>query len=68
MSMLSAMYYSTKGTPLPYDKEAVLDKCGEYGCKGGSSKKYKKTKHSDYKLKGQDYMSEEIKRIKSLMK
>lgn len=68
MSMLSAMYYSTKGTPLPYDKEAVLDKCSEYGCKGGSSKKYKKTKHSDYKLKGQDYMSEEIKRIKSLMK
>jgi hypothetical protein len=68
MSMLSAMYYSTKGTPLPYDKEAVLEKCGEYGCKGGSSNKYKKTKHSDYKLKGKDYMSEEIKRIKSLMK
>jgi hypothetical protein len=67
MSMLSAMYYSTKGSPLPYNKEAVLEKCAEYGCKGGSSKKYQKTKHSDYKLKGKDYMSEELKRIKSLM-
>jgi hypothetical protein len=67
MEMLSMMYYSVKGTKLPYNKEAVLAKCEDSGCKGGSSQKYKQTKSDDYKLQGQDYMSEELKKIKRLM-
>lgn len=67
MEMLSMMYYSVKGSKLPYNKEAVLEKCSNSGCKGGNTKKYEKTKSDDYKLRGTDYMSEEIKRIKSLM-
>jgi hypothetical protein len=46
----------------------VLEKCSEYGCKGGSTDKYQKTKHKDYQFVEQDNtLSEEIKRIKSLM-
>jgi len=60
MEMLSSMYYDFSGSNLPYNKEAVLGYCKEYGCKGGSSgKKIKKTKSDDYKLKGTDYMSTE---------
>ena len=60
MEMLSSMYYDFSGSNLPYNREAVLEYCKEYGCKGGSSgKKIKKTKSSDYKLKGTDYMSTE---------
>jgi hypothetical protein len=67
MEMLSMMYYSVKNTKLSYNKEAVLSACEDSGCKSGTTKKYERTKSDDYKLKGQDYMSEEIKRIKSLM-
>ena len=35
--------------------------------KGGGTKKHGKIKSDDYKVKGTDYMSEEINRIKSLM-
>ena len=68
MEMLSMMYYGAKGTKLPYNKEAVLAKCKDNGCKGGSSVKYQQTKSDAYQLKGTDYMSEEITRMKSLMK
>jgi hypothetical protein len=68
MEMISMMYYSVKGEKLPYNVEAVLEKCSEYGCKGGSTDKYQKTKHKDYQFVEQDNtLSEEIKRIKSLM-
>ena len=43
MEMLSMMYFGAKGKKLPYNKEAVLAFCGKYGCKGGTSKKYKQT-------------------------
>lgn len=68
MEMLSMMYYGAKGTKLSYNKEAVLAKCKDNGCKGGTSQKYQQTKSDAYKLKGTDYMSEEITRMKSLMK
>ena len=46
MEMLSSMYYDFSGSNLPYNREAVLEYCKEYGCKGGSSgKKIKKTKY-----------------------
>lgn len=68
MEMISMMYYSVKGEKLPYNVEAVLEKCSEHGCKGGSSEKYKKTKHKDYKFMEQNMTLEiELKRIKSLM-
>ncbi len=69
MEMLSMMYYSKEGKPLPYNKQAVLAKCEEYGCKGGSGKKYKKTKHSDYRfIESNTPLTEELGRIKKLMK
>lgn len=69
MEMLSMMYYGAKGKKLPYNKEAVLAFCGKYGCKGGSSKKYKQTKSDDYQfVEGEEILSEEIIRIRQLMK
>ena len=69
MEMLSMMYYGAKGSKLEYNKEAVLTFCKKYGCKGGSSKKYKQTKDDDYQfVEGVDILREEIKRIKQLMK
>tara|TARA_R110001632_G_scaffold232296_1_gene372765 strand:+ start:653 stop:3049 length:2397 start_codon:yes stop_codon:yes gene_type:complete len=70
MEMLSMMYYGAKGSKLPYNKEAVLNFCKKYGCKGGSSKKYKKTKSDDYEFMMGDKVSikEEIIRIRQLMK
>ena len=69
MEMLSMMYYGAKGSKLPYNKEAVLKVCKKYGCKGGSSKKYKQTKSDDYQfVEGEEILSEEIKRIRQLMK
>lgn len=69
MEMLSMMYYGAKGSKLGYNKEAVLTFCEKYGCKGGSSKKYKRTKDDDYQfVEGWDILGEEIKRIKQLMK
>jgi len=69
MEMLSMMYYGAKGSKLEYNKEAVLTFCKKYGCKGGSSKKYKQTKDDDYQfVEGVDILGEEIKRIKQLMK
>lgn len=68
MAMLSAMYYSTKGEPLPYDGEAVMKRCEKYGCKAGSDKTYEKTKSDDYQFMEQSSkLTEEIKRIKNLM-
>ena len=68
MAMLSAMYYSTKGEPLPYDGEAVMKRCEKYGCKAGSSKTYEKTKSDDYQFMEQSSkLTEELKRIKILM-
>lgn len=70
MSMLSAMYYSVKGSSLPYNKEAVLSACSSFGCGKGSKLKMKRTKDSDYNF---DYMgdskalNEEINKIKSLI-
>ena len=69
MEMLSMMYYGAKGSKLPYNKEAVLKVCKKYGCKGGSSRKYKQTKSDDYQfVEGEEILSEEIKRIRQLMK
>lgn len=69
MEMLSMMYYGAKGSKLPYDKEAVLTFCKKYGCKGGSSKKYKQTKSDDYQfVEGESILGEEIIRIRQLMK
>jgi len=69
MEMLSMMYYSVKGSRLPYDKNAVIEKCKKYGCKTGSDKKYKKTKSDDYKfLESTKNLTEELNRIKNLMK
>jgi len=69
MEMLSMMYYGAKGSKLEYNKEAVLTFCKKYGCKGGSSKKYKQTKDDDYQfVEGENILGEEIKRIKQLMK
>lgn len=69
MEMLSMMYYGAKGKKLPYNKEAVLAFCGKYGCKGGSSKKYKQTKSDDYQfVEGEEVLTEEIIRIRQLMK
>lgn len=69
MEMLSMMYYGAKGSKLPYNKGAVLKTCKKYGCKGGSSKKYKQTKSDDYQfVEGEEILSEEIKRIRQLMK
>ncbi len=69
MAMLSMMYYGAKGKKLPYNKEAVLAYCKKYGCKGGSSKKYKQTKSDDYQfVEGEDILGEEIARIRQLMK
>lgn len=68
MEMLSMMYYGLKGSKLPYNKEAVLKACKKYGCKSGSSKKFKKTKSDDYQfVEGEEILNEEIKRIKRLM-
>ena len=58
MAMLSAMYYDFSGSNLPYNKEAVLDYCKEFGCKDTTGGKVKKVKSDDYKLKGKDYMSD----------
>ena len=82
MSMLSAMYYSAKGTPLEYNKEAVMDEC-KPKCKDYSGKTYEKTKSGDYHFQGEkgyrgktektegilhkSELTEEIKRIKILM-
>lgn len=69
MEMLSMMYYGAKGSKLPYNKEAVLAFCKKYGCKGGSSKKYKQTKSDDYQfVEGEVILKEEILRIRQLMK
>jgi len=69
MEMLSMMYYDGSGKSLPYNKEEVLATCKEFGCKAGSSKKYKKTKSDDYEFMMSDkYINEEIKRIRQLMK
>ena len=69
MEMLSMMYYGGTGSKLPYNKEAVLKVCKKYGCKGGSSRKYKKTKSDDYQfIEGENILGEEIKRIRQLMK
>lgn len=69
MEMISMMYYSVKGTKLPYNKEAVLEKCKKYGCKTGGGKKFKKTKSADYKfVESSSPLKEEINRIKKLMK
>ena len=69
MEMLSMMYYGAKGSKLPYNKEAVLAFCKKYGCKGGSSKKYKQTKSDDYQfVEGEEILGEEILRIRQLMK
>lgn len=69
MEMLSMMYYGAKGSKLPYNKEAVLAFCEKYGCKSGGSKKYKQTKSDDYQfVEGEDILSEEIIRIRQLMK
>ena len=69
MEMLSMMYYGAKGSKLPYNKEAVLAFCEKYGCKSGGSKKYKQTKSDDYQfVEGEDILSEEITRIRQLMK
>ena len=69
MAMLSMMYYGAKGKKLPYNKEAVLAFCGKYGCKGGTSKKYKQTKSDDYQfVEGEEILGEEIIRIRQLMK
>ena len=68
MEMLSMMYYGAKGKKLPYNKEAVLAFCSKYGCKGGSSKKYKQTKSDDYQfVEGETILNEEIIRIRQLM-
>ena len=69
MEMLSMMYYGGTGSKLPYNKEAVLKVCKKYGCKGGSSRKYKQTKSDDYQfIEGENILGEEIKRIRQLMK
>jgi hypothetical protein len=69
MEMLSMMYYDGSGKKLPYDKEEVLTTCKKFGCKAGSSKKYKKTKSDDYEFMMSDKLiNEEIKRIRQLMK
>jgi hypothetical protein len=69
MEMLSMMYYGAKGSKLPYNKEAVLDSCKKYGCKAGSTKKFKKAKSDDYQfMMGEEIIGEEIKRIRQLMK
>ncbi len=69
MEMLSMMYYGAKGSKLPYNKEAVLAFCEKYGCKSGGSKKYKQTKSDDYQfVEGENILSEEIIRIRQLMK
>ena len=69
MEMLSMMYYGAKGSKLPYNKEAVLTFCKKYGCKAGSTKKFKKSKSDDYEfMMGEELLSEEIKRIRQLMK
>ncbi len=69
MEMLSMMYYGAKGSKLPYNKEAVLAFCEKYGCKSGGSKKYKQTKSDDYQfVEGENILSEEITRIRQLMK
>ena len=83
MSMLSAMYYSAKGTPLEYNKEAVMKECEKFGCKSSSGKTYEKTKSGDYHFQGEkgyrgktektegilhkSELTEELKRIKILM-
>jgi hypothetical protein len=69
MEMISTMYYGAKGTKLPYNKEAVLDKCKKYGCKTGGGKKFKKAKSADYKfVESSSPLKEEINKIKKLMK
>jgi hypothetical protein len=69
MEMLSMMYYGAKGSKLPYNKEAVLKACEKYGCKAGSTKKFKKSKSDDYQfVEGEEILNEEIKRIRQLMK
>ena len=69
MEMISMMYYGVKGTKLPYNKEAVLEKCKKYGCKTGGGKKFKKTKSADYKfVESSSPLKEELNKIKNLMK
>jgi len=69
MEMISMMYYGLKGQKLPYNKEAVIDKCKKYGCKTNSGKRFKKAKSADYKfVESNQPLKEEIKRIKALMK
>lgn len=69
MEMLSMMYYDGSGKSLPYNKEEVLSTCKEFGCKAGSSKKYKKTKSDDYEfMMSDELINEDIKRIRQLMK
>ena len=69
MEMLSMMYFGSKGTKLPYNQEAVLAFCEKYGCKSGSTKKFRRFKSDDYDfMMGEELLHEEIKRIKQLMK
>ena len=69
MEMLSMMYYSVKGGKLPYNKNAVLDKCKKYGCKTGGGQKFKRAKSTDYKfVESSSPLKEEINKIKKLMK
>jgi hypothetical protein len=72
--MLASMYYGAKGSKLYYNEKAVLDKCKKYGCKQTSSKEFDKSVSDDYyliddqKMGEEQTLTEEITRIRQLMK
>ncbi len=74
MKMLASMYYGAKGSKLYYNEKAVLDKCKKYGCKATSSKEFDKSVSDDYyliddqKISKEQTLTEEIIRIRQLMK
>lgn len=74
MKMLASMYYGAKGSKLYYNEKAVLDKCKKYGCKQTSSKEFDKSVSDDYyliddqKMGEEQTLTEEITRIRQLMK
>jgi hypothetical protein len=74
MKMLASMYYGAKGSKLYYNEKAVLDKCKKFGCKQTSSKEFDKSVSDDYfliddqELGKEQTLSEEIIRIRQLMK
>jgi outer membrane protein OmpA-like peptidoglycan-associated protein len=72
MEMLTTMYFGIKGEKIGYDKEAVINMCKNYGCKGMGGKKFDRKVSSDYYLMDDtnenNKLIEQIKRIKQLMK